>query len=145
MATKMTEKLYTEFDICVPLCDRKNGSKCKECDNLCVDEEDSLCHSCYHKYEGINCYCYDGDGTERPECDCGMPVRVRTILPCNYFEQCWVCIEDECKLPYYCDGGCGKKMGYENECNRICDFCEALELYEDDNPIDPIQCPISGP
>ena len=40
-----------------PLCYRKNGSKCKWCDNLCVDEEDSLCHECYHKSNPSECYC----------------------------------------------------------------------------------------
>ena len=47
--------------------------------------------------------------------------------------------EDECvsNPPYYCDGGCGKKMGEESDCQRVCDDCE--------NPVDPIQCPISGP
>jgi hypothetical protein len=52
----------------------------------------------------------------------------------EYFE-----CEDECvsNPPYYCDGGCGKKMGEESDCQRVCDDCE--------NPVDPIQCPISGP
>jgi hypothetical protein len=47
--------------------------------------------------------------------------------------------EDECVShpPYLCDGGCGKKMGEESNCQRVCDDCE--------NPVDPIQCPISGP
>jgi hypothetical protein len=47
----------------------------------------------------------------------------------NYFD----CEEEEEE----CDGGCGKKMGEESDCQRVCDDCE--------NPVDPIQCPISGP
>ena len=40
-----------------PLCFRINGGECKQCNNLCVDEEDSLCHKCYHKSNPVECYC----------------------------------------------------------------------------------------
>jgi hypothetical protein len=40
-----------------PLCFRINGGECKQCNDLCVDEEDSLCHKCYHKSNPVECYC----------------------------------------------------------------------------------------
>mgnify|MGYP003639764998 FL=1 len=40
-----------------PLCFRINGGECKQCNSLCVDEEDSLCHKCYHKSNPVECYC----------------------------------------------------------------------------------------
>ena len=34
--------------------------------------------------------------------------------------------------PYYCDGGCGKKMGegYDHDCQRKCDECESSDESE---------------
>jgi hypothetical protein len=64
----------------------------------------------------------------------------RTIQETDDYElETYFDCEDECvsNPPYYCDGGCGKKMGEESDCQRVCDDCE--------NPVDPIQCPISGP
>ena len=36
--------------------------------------------------------------------------------------------------PYYCDGGCGKKVGeaHDDDCKRICDDCEEKEEEEED-------------
>ena len=36
----------------------------------------------------------------------------------------------EANPPYYCDGGCGKKVGegHDHDCKRVCDECESESL-----------------
>tara|TARA_R110000751_G_scaffold20203_1_gene59517 strand:- start:3887 stop:4531 length:645 start_codon:yes stop_codon:yes gene_type:complete len=124
MAMYIGENLKEEEEEEAPLCYRKNGSKCKWCDNLCVDEEDSLCHECYHKSNPSECYCDEEENSawlkkqEEEECDdCEGKCRSNETETC---ENCAV------KLRI----GCGNNPSDESIFNGLCDDCREKEEEE---------------
>jgi hypothetical protein len=115
---------------------------CEDCNEMIMEYNDTnYCNNtvCY-KYDLENC---NGCGAKTEmKWQCGM---------CNeiYCAECGDCIIqdddgdiycnnedcfDRCVTdpPYRCDGGCGIIVGYDDECDRFCDFCERTVQWSED-------------
>ena len=123
-----------------PLCYRKNGSKCKWCDNLCVDEEDSLCHECYHKSNPSECYCDEEENSawlekqeKEEEKEYTIEIPVVGLGYCQYYDK-----EDRDKYVVYCKNAVWKKKGDKTARDMEGNYCETeseAEEEEDDEEI----------
>ena len=121
--------------------------ECEDCFN-CQEAEESSDES-ESEEEEETCKYPDGvpKWTLEIKCRCckerGWYENIRDDFKSPYYDGkpnykngiCAECADCESHPPYYCDGGCGQKMGggYDHDCQRKCDECESSDESESES------------